>query len=64
MSVFLVVVGVVVGISAFCAWIFMLLWNWIIPYLFGWPNISFWMAWGIMLLISILFGDIKIKSRR
>ena len=32
------------------------LWNWLMPNLFGLPEISFWMALGIALLISILFG--------
>lgn len=34
------------------------LWNWLMPTLFGLPEISFWMALGIALLISILFGGI------
>lgn len=34
------------------------LWNWLMPNLFGLPEISFWMALGIALLISILFGGI------
>lgn len=34
------------------------LWNWLMPTLFGLPEISFWMALGIALLISILFGGV------
>lgn len=34
------------------------LWNWLMPNLFGLPEISFWMALGIALLISILFGGV------
>lgn len=30
------------------------LWNWIMPYLFGLPIITFWMSLGIVLLIRIL----------
>jgi len=34
----------------------MLLWNWLLPQLSGWPQISFWQALGILLLCRILFG--------
>lgn len=41
------------------------LWNWIMPNLFGLPEISFWMALGIALLISILFGGVvKVKTNK
>ncbi len=32
-----------------------LLWNWLMPVIFGLPVITFWQAAGLMLLISILF---------
>lgn len=41
------------------------LWNWIMPNVFGLPEISFWMALGIALLISILFGGvIKVNNKK
>ncbi len=33
-----------------------LLWNWLLPPLFGWPQITFWQAVGILALSRILFG--------
>lgn len=33
-----------------------LLWNWLLPPLFGWPQITFWQALGLLLLCRILFG--------
>ena len=33
-----------------------LLWNWLLPTLFDWPEISFWQALGILALCRILFG--------
>jgi hypothetical protein len=33
-----------------------LLWNWLLPALFGWPQITFWQAIGILALCRILFG--------
>jgi len=32
------------------------LWNWLLPPLFGWPQITFWQALGLLLLCRILFG--------
>jgi len=41
-------------------WIFgeivMHLWNWLLPGLFGWHQITFWQALGLMILSRILFG--------
>lgn len=33
-----------------------LLWNWLLPPLFGWREISFWQALGMLALCRILFG--------
>ena len=32
------------------------LWNWLLPALFGWRQITFWQAVGILALCRILFG--------
>ena len=32
------------------------LWNWLLPNLFGWRQITFWQAVGILALCRILFG--------
>ena len=34
----------------------MRLWNWLLPALFGWRQITFWQAVGILALCRILFG--------
>jgi len=33
-----------------------LLWNWLLPGIFGWHEISFWQALGLLALCRILFG--------
>jgi hypothetical protein len=33
-----------------------LLWNWLLPSLFGWREITFWQALGLLALCRILFG--------
>ena len=57
-------------VSLLLAWPVKLLWNWLMPVIFGLPLITFWQAAGLMLLISILFrwsvsvktNDTQIKS--
>ena len=46
MVVFMTIGGVVV----------MLLWNWLTPPLFGWHQVTFWQALGLLALCRILFG--------
>jgi len=33
------------------------LWNWLLPPLFGWRELTFWQAVGILALCRILFGN-------
>lgn len=34
------------------------LWNWLLPPLFGWRQITFWQALGLLVLCRILFGHL------
>jgi len=49
--------------AAFFAFIFgyfvMLLWNWLMPMIFGLTTITFWQAVGIVLLARLIFGGFK-----
>jgi hypothetical protein len=38
------------------------LWNWLLPQLFGWRQITFWQALGILLLCRILFGGFRLHG--
>jgi hypothetical protein len=51
----LVIVGMLV-FGAVGGTIVRLLWNWLMPELFGWPPITFWQALGLLALCRILFG--------
>jgi len=37
----------------------MKLWNWLMPALFGWHEITVWQALGILVLSKILFGGFR-----
>jgi hypothetical protein len=50
--------GVLVGGSALailCAWPIMLLWNWLMPSIFGLKTITLWQALGLNILSMFLF---------
>ena len=38
------------------------LWNWLLPPIFGWRQITFWQALGILALCRILFGGFGIHG--
>mgnify|MGYP006278306167 FL=1 len=38
--------------------IVMWLWNWLMPEIFGLPEITYWQGWGLLVLSCILFKDI------
>jgi hypothetical protein len=69
-----VVVGVGFGlIGAGLLFLFglvvMWLWNWLMPDIFGLPELGYWQAWGLLILSTILFkkfdfGSDDSKSRR
>jgi len=39
------------------------LWNWNLPAVFGWRQITFWQALGVFALCRILFGDLGMRPR-
>ncbi len=44
-----------IGLIFLCGWVVMLLWNWLMPEIFGLTLITYWQAWGLLVLSSILF---------
>jgi hypothetical protein len=56
----------ILGIAVFTVLgggIVMLLWNWLLPPLFGWKQLTFWQAWAMLALCRILFGGLGLHSR-
>jgi hypothetical protein len=48
--------GVVgIGFVFLCGWVVMLLWNWLMPDIFGLKRLTYWQAWGLLILCHILF---------
>ena len=49
---------------ALVSFVFMSLWNWLTPALFGWRAISIWQALGLLALSRFLFGRFGGRSGR
>jgi len=47
---------VVALILTLCSWLTQLLWNWLMPVIFGLVEITFWQALGLIVLIRVLFS--------
>jgi hypothetical protein len=41
---------------------FMLLWNWLMPEIFGLPSLTYWKAVGILVMAKLLFGSFESKG--
>ena len=58
-KLFFIVPAVILAIAFFCfigGEVVKLLWNWLLPPLFGWRELTYWQAFGMLALCRILFG--------
>jgi hypothetical protein len=62
LDIFLAFVYVLL-LAIFMALPIMLLWNWLMPIIFGITAISFWQAFGVGLLSSLLFKS-SVKKKK
>ena len=46
--------AIVLVLSVLCAWPTQLLWNWLMPTIFGLKSITFAQAWGLLMLSGML----------
>jgi hypothetical protein len=44
-------------VALLLAWVTMVLWNWLMPDIFGLKLITFWQAFGLNLLTGVLFKN-------
>ena len=60
----IIVFPLVVGGIFLFVWFFQWLWNTLLPEILGVKNISYWQAFGILLLCKIMFGGFKGPGRK
>jgi len=51
-----------IGFVAGLVWVVMLLWNWLMPDIFGLRRLDYWKAGGLAVLCWILFKGIRLGS--
>ena len=52
-----------VGLLFLFGWLFMLLWNWLMPAVFSFGVVTYWQALGILVMAKLLFG-MPFRGRR
>lgn len=55
------IVALATGLSAFVAWVAMIVWNATLSPWLNWPALTFWITWGILFLLGILGKTIRGK---
>lgn len=61
--IIMVVIIALVFMLIFC-YPMMLLWNWLMPVIFGLPTITFWQMLGLQVLFSFLFKPNHINTNK
>ena len=61
-SIILGWIGLLILAVVLCSLPVFILWNWLMPYLFGLPEITIWQSFGIMLLSQLLFWRLDVKQ--
>ena len=59
------ILGLIVTIAlviALVPFLIMVLWNWLMPVIFGLPIVTFWQAFGLGILSSLLLSRVNYKN--
>ena len=62
----LLIIASIILVTLICflsGWVTMLLWNWLVPAIFGLGTITFWQALGLIILIKLVFGGIHVNTK-
>lgn len=56
---------IIIALGAIEGLVLMLLWNWLAPLFWSTaPILSFWQAWGILVLLNLIFSPFKSSSNK
>ena len=64
MNNILLVIGILIIAVMLIGFPLMILWNWLMPTIFGLPEIGFWQSIGLQLLSIILFKSTSFKTNK
>ncbi len=60
----LLIIGILILVILLLGGPLMILWDWLMPTLFGLPEITFWQACGLQLLATLLFKPTSLKTNK
>jgi hypothetical protein len=66
LTYFLTFISIIIGgilLSLLFGWFVMLLWNWLMPFIFGLPTLSFWQCVGFMIMIRLIVPNATVKTK-
>lgn len=65
-EIIIIIVSLIIGciVTFVIAWPFMLLWNWLMPTIFGLCKIGFWQSIGLLILSNIIFKNTSYSSSK
>ena len=52
------------ALLALLGWVVMLLWNWLMPEIFGLPSVSYWQAWGLARVVLDPVQELELQGQR
>jgi hypothetical protein len=55
-------IGILFVVAALMSLPVMLLWDWLMPTIFGLPEITWFQAWGLLFLCGLLFKNHTVKK--
>lgn len=58
----LLLIGIMILVVLLFGGPLMVLWNWLMPTIFGLPEITFWQACGVQLIATLLFKPVNYKK--
>lgn len=64
LGMFMLNIIVISALSLISGAITMVLWNWLMPIIFGLVKISYWQGWGIMFLSGLMFKSSPYTTSR
>ena len=62
----LLIIASIILVALICflsGWVTMLLWNWLVPMIFGLRTITLWQALGLIILIKLVFVGIHVNTK-
>ena len=58
-----VILAIVAGWTLLIAFVLMVAWNVVVPPVFGWPELTFWQAFALSVLLNVVAGAFRLSVK-